>query len=172
MERQEWHEGGLPGVCSAASLPRLSEPFINCGTAYVPAAESDLRHRSAPAPPRRKAIHFWEGLIVGIVLGLFLAHWLCWIGFLFILFCLFFFRDPERVPPDRPGAIVAPADGRVTALSRLGTLPAELGLGVVPRWRVSIFLSVLNVHVNRIPANGTVTRIAYQRHGAFLNASL
>jgi phosphatidylserine decarboxylase len=86
------------------------------------------------------------------------------------LFCLFFFRDPERVPPDRPGAILAPADGRVTSVA-LGTLPAELGLGIVPRWRVSIFLSVLNVHVNRIPADGTVTRIAY-RHGAFLNASL
>ena len=50
-------------------------------------------------------------------------------------------------------------------------MPAELGLGATPRWRVSIFLSVLNVHVNRIPADGTVTRIAY-RHGAFLNASL
>ncbi|MBV9249956.1 MAG: phosphatidylserine decarboxylase family protein, partial [Acetobacteraceae bacterium] len=49
--------------------------------------------------------------------------------------------------------------------------PAELGLGITPRWRVSIFLSVLNVHVNRIPADGTVTRIAY-RHGAFVNASL
>ena len=49
--------------------------------------------------------------------------------------------------------------------------PAELGLGIVPRWRVGIFLSVLDVHVNRIPADGTVTRIAY-RHGAFLNASL
>jgi len=49
--------------------------------------------------------------------------------------------------------------------------PAELGLGIMPRWRVSIFLSVLNVHVNRVPADGTVTRIAY-RHGAFVNASL
>jgi phosphatidylserine decarboxylase len=49
--------------------------------------------------------------------------------------------------------------------------PLELGLGAIPRWRVSIFLSVLNVHVNRIPADSTVTRIAY-RHGKFLNASL
>jgi phosphatidylserine decarboxylase len=49
--------------------------------------------------------------------------------------------------------------------------PAELGLGPVPRWRIGIFLSVLDVHVNRIPADGTVTRIAY-RHGAFVNAAL
>jgi phosphatidylserine decarboxylase len=49
--------------------------------------------------------------------------------------------------------------------------PAELGLGAMPRWRVSTFLSVLNVHVNRAPADGIITRIAY-RHGSFLNASL
>ncbi len=49
--------------------------------------------------------------------------------------------------------------------------PPELGLGPAPRWRVATFLSVLNVHVNRVPADGTITRIAY-RHGAFLNASL
>ncbi len=49
--------------------------------------------------------------------------------------------------------------------------PAELGLGQMPRWRVSTFLSVLDVHVNRVPADGIITRIAY-RHGSFLNASL
>ncbi len=49
--------------------------------------------------------------------------------------------------------------------------PPELGLGPAPRWRVATFLSVLNVHVNRVPADGTITRIAY-RHGAYLNASL
>jgi phosphatidylserine decarboxylase len=49
--------------------------------------------------------------------------------------------------------------------------PPELGLGPTPRWRVGIFLSVLDVHVNRVPADGTVTRIAY-RHGTFVNASL
>ena len=94
------------------------------------------------------------------------ARWAWCIG----LFCLFFFRDPARVPPDRAGAILAPADGRVVSVAP-GVPPAELGLGPAIRWRISIFLSVLNVHVNRVPAPGTVTRIAY-RHGAFLNASL
>ena len=49
--------------------------------------------------------------------------------------------------------------------------PEELGLGPAPRWRVAIFLSVLDVHVNRVPADGTVTRIAY-RHGKYVNAAL
>jgi phosphatidylserine decarboxylase len=74
------------------------------------------------------------------------------------------------VPPGRPGQLLAPADGRVVSVAPAPP-PPELGLGVAPRWRVGIFLSVLDVHVNRVPADGTVTRIAY-RHGRFLNASL
>jgi phosphatidylserine decarboxylase len=105
-----------------------------------------------------------------VVLGLVLGRWLSWLGLAFALFCLFFFRDPERVAPGRPGAILAPADGRVASIAP-GVPPAELGLGSAPRWRVSIFLSILNVHVNRVPVDGTVTRVAY-RHGAFVNASL
>ena len=128
----------------------------------------DIQH--ALPPPHPAGWPFIAGGILLIVLGLIFAHWVLWIGLLFTLACLFFFRDPERVPPGRPGAILAPADGRVAAIAP-GTPPPELGLGSAPRWRVSIFLSVLNVHVNRVPADGTVTRIAY-RHGAFLNASL
>jgi phosphatidylserine decarboxylase len=103
-------------------------------------------------------------------IGILLSLWLTFVGLCFGLFCLYFFRDPERVPPARTGAILAPADGRVVSVAP-GIPPAELGLGPATRWRISIFLSVLNVHVNRVPADGTVTRIAY-RHGAFLNASL
>ncbi len=122
------------------------------------------------APPHQAGRPFILGGLVAIMLGLAVGPWLAWLGLLFTLFCLFFFRDPERVPPGRPGAVLAPADGRVVSV---GTAipPAELGLGAMPRWRVSIFLSVLNVHVNRVPADGTVTRIAY-RHGSFVNASL
>ncbi|HUB16815.1 MAG TPA: phosphatidylserine decarboxylase [Acetobacteraceae bacterium] len=126
--------------------------------------------RDALPPPHPAA---WPFLVAGVVvmlLGLLLSHWLFWPALLFSLFCLFFFRDPARVAPGRPGVIVAPADGRISSVVP-GTPPVELGLGAAPRWRVSIFLSVLNVHVNRVPADGTVTRIAY-RHGAFINASL
>ena len=123
------------------------------------------------APPHPAGRPFiLAGALVAVIGGLVAGGWLFWPGTLFALFCLYFFRDPARVPPPRPGLAVAPADGRVVSVAR-AVPPAELGLGPEPRWRVAIFLSVLDVHVNRAPAEGTVTRIAY-RHGAFLNASL
>jgi phosphatidylserine decarboxylase len=128
----------------------------------------DIGHVLAPPHPAGRP--FILGGLVAVLLGLLLGAWLAWVGLIFTLFCLFFFRDPERVPPGRAGAMVAPADGRVTSVAP-AVPPAELGLGATPRWRVSIFLSVLNVHVNRVPADGIITRIAY-RHGSFVNASL
>jgi phosphatidylserine decarboxylase len=122
------------------------------------------------APPHQAGRAFIFGGLVAVMLGLVLGAWLAWLGLAFTLFCLFFFRDPERVQPGRPGTVVAPADGRVTSVAP-AVPPVELGLGATPRWRVSTFLSVLNVHVNRVPADGTITRIAY-RHGSFLNASM
>lgn len=122
------------------------------------------------SPPHPAGRPFILGGAAAVVAGLFIADWLAWLGVAFVLFCLYFFRDPERVVPDRPGAMVAPADGRVVMVGQ-AVPPAELGLGAAPRWRVAIFLSVLDVHVNRVPIAGTVTRIAY-RHGKFLNASL
>ncbi len=122
------------------------------------------------APPHRAGFPFLAGGLVVMLLGLLLWNPLAWLGALFVLFCLYFFRDPERVAPARPGVIVAPADGRIVVLDEAPP-PAELDLGNRPRWRVGIFLSVLDVHINRIPAGGTITRIAY-RHGKFLDASL
>jgi phosphatidylserine decarboxylase len=122
------------------------------------------------APPHPAGRPFILGGIVAIALGLAIGLWLSWLGLIFTLFCLYFFRDPERVAPGRPGALLAPADGHVVAVGP-AVPPSELGLGPAPRWRVGIFLSVLDVHVNRVPADGTVTRIAY-RHGAFVNAAL
>ncbi|MGH7154504.1 MAG: phosphatidylserine decarboxylase [Acetobacteraceae bacterium] len=121
------------------------------------------------SPPHRAGMPFIAGGIVVFIAGLILAHWLAWLGGLFILFCLYYFRDPERVPPGRVGSMVAPADGKVLSVAPVAP-PPELGLTPTPRWRVSIFLSILDVHVNRVPSDGTVTRIAY-RHGAFLNAA-
>jgi phosphatidylserine decarboxylase len=121
------------------------------------------------APPHQAARPFLIGGAVVFLLGLLIGHWLAWLAFLFILLCLFFFRDPERVAPAAPEFLLAPADGRVIEVA-LAAPPAELGLGEAPRWRVATFLSILDVHVNRIPVHGTVTRIAY-RHGGFLSAA-
>jgi phosphatidylserine decarboxylase len=124
------------------------------------------------APPHPAGRPFIIGGAVAAVLGWPLLGWgwLFWLGVLFTGFCFYFFRDPDRVPPDRRGLALAPADGKVVSVAP-AVPPAELGLGPEPRWRVAIFLSVVDVHVNRIPADGTVSRIAY-RHGAFVNASL
>lgn len=125
------------------------------------------------APPHSAARPFLIAGAVFFLLGLLVGHWLAWLAFLFILLCLFFFRDPERVPPhmspSRPDVLLAPADGRVLEVA-LASPPAELGLGSARRWRIATFLSFLDVHVNRSPAYGTVTRIAYH-HGGFRNAA-
>lgn len=130
------------------------------------------------APPHPAGRPFIAGGLVAAAAGLvftvwpggWLGYWLIRLGILFTLFCLYFFRDPERTPPARPGLLLAPADGRIVSVET-AIPPLELGLGDTPRWRVAIFLSVLDVHVNRMPADGIVTRIAY-RHGTFVNASL
>jgi phosphatidylserine decarboxylase len=121
-----------------------------------------------PHPAGRPFI--WGGVAVALVGWILLGAWLFWLAAAFTAFCLYFFRDPERVPPTRHNAVVAPADGRVVSVAP-AVPPAELGIGDTPRWRVAIFLSVLDVHVNRAPIEGRVTRIAY-RHGAFVNAAL
>lgn len=84
--------------------------------------------------------------------------------------CATFFRHPNRVPPNRPGAVVAPADGEI-ALVDTASPPAELGLGDQPVPRVSIFLSVLDVHVQRTPVSGTVRTVLHQP-GQFRSADL
>lgn len=122
------------------------------------------------APPHRAGVPFIAGGVIVAVAGLFLSGWVVGLGVIFALFCLYFFRDPTRVPPVRTEAVLSPADGHVVFVT-MAVPPAELGLGLTPRWRIAIFLSVLDVHVNRMPASGTVTRISY-RAGKFLNASL
>jgi phosphatidylserine decarboxylase len=126
--------------------------------------------KSVLAPPHRAGYPFILGGIVAAVLGLLVWHVLAWIGLMFTLFCLYFFRDPERVPPPRADVFLAPADGLVVSVEPAAP-PPELGLGPAPRMRVAIFLSVLDVHVNRVPIGGVVTRIAY-RAGTFVNAAL
>jgi phosphatidylserine decarboxylase len=89
-------------------------------------------------------------------------------------FCLWFFRDPERAIPNAPGAIVSPGDGKVTAVSVIKSsansrAASDHASDAAPRTRISIFLNVFNVHVNRSPIAGVIRDVRYQR-GKFLNA--
>ena len=93
-----------------------------------------------------------------------------WVGVGLTVWVYYFFRDPVRVTPDRKGIMVSPADG-VVSLLEPAVPPAELGLGDAAMTRISVFMSVFNCHVNRAPAAGTITAVAY-RPGKFLNASL
>lgn len=93
-----------------------------------------------------------------------------WIGVGLTIWCYYFFRDPERVTPDRPGLIVSPADG-VISLIEPAVPPAELGMADEALTRVSVFMNVFNCHVNRAPVGGEIRSVAY-RPGKFFNASL
>lgn len=81
-----------------------------------------------------------------------------------------FFREPHRVTPRRPGIVVAPADGTVSQVVE-AVPPAELALPGGPMLRVSVFLSLFDVHVQRLPVDGEIIRIGY-RQGKFLSADL
>ncbi|MEW6436633.1 MAG: phosphatidylserine decarboxylase [Pseudomonadota bacterium] len=95
---------------------------------------------------------------------------LFWIGLVLTLWCAYFFRDPVRVTPQGEDLVISPADGTISAVGPAAP-PPELGLGPEPMLRISIFMSVFDVHVNRAPMNGRITKIVY-RPGVFLNADL
>ena len=97
-------------------------------------------------------------------------HPLGWIGLIATAWCVYFFRDPSRITPLREGLIVSPADGVVQKIAKC-VPPAELDLGVAQRTRISIFLNVFDVHVNRIPIEGSISKLHYHA-GKFFNAAL
>jgi phosphatidylserine decarboxylase len=110
--------------------------------------------------------------IAAVAALVFLLLWppLGWVLVVLALFIAYFFRDPERVTPLREGLVVSPADGRVSSIETVRP-PVELGLGDAMRQRVSIFLSVLDVHINRSPVAGIIKQSVYVP-GAFVNAAL
>lgn len=92
------------------------------------------------------------------------------IGLILAVFVLYFFRDPVRVVPEREGLVVSPADGLITAITENAPWPPEVsGADMRTSTRISIFLSVFDVHVNRVPLAGTVRQVTHQA-GLFLNA--
>ncbi|HVZ19056.1 MAG TPA: phosphatidylserine decarboxylase family protein [Terriglobales bacterium] len=101
-------------------------------------------------------------LVLAVLVGWFTIPALAIIPLLLGAFFLWFFRDPERQIPDTPGAIVSPADGKVTSV-------AQIDINGRQQMRVSIFLNVFNVHVNRTPIGGVIRDVEY-RKGKFHNA--
>ena len=93
-----------------------------------------------------------------------------WLALLATAWCLYFFRDPERVTPLRDSLVMAPADGRISAIESV-VPPPELDLPREPHIRISVFMNVFDVHVNRAPVEARIARIAYVP-GAFLSADL
>ena len=93
-----------------------------------------------------------------------------WIGAILTAWCVYFFRDPERVTRLDEAFVVSPADGIISAIGPARP-PIELGLGKDDMLRVSIFMNVFSVHVNRVPIPGRVKR-AVRKAGKFLNAEL
>jgi len=116
--------------------------------------------------------HKFAFIFAAATLALFWMGWdiIGWVGVVLTLWCLYFFRDPVRVTPDADGLVISPADGLVLPIVTV-IPPEELGLGSAPRTRVSIFMNVFDVHVNRAPVSGEVKTITYIP-GKFFNASL
>ena len=126
--------------------------------------------RKALVPIHREGWPFIAAFFVGaIVLG-WLVDALFWIGLALTAWCAYFFRDPERVTPVCDDFVISPADGVISGIGQ-AIPPVELDMGDTPLQRVSIFMNVFDVHINRAPVSGTVTRKAH-KPGAFVSADL
>ncbi len=108
---------------------------------------------------------FFAALVTG---GLFYFGWTvpAWVCLGLTCFTTWFFRDPDRTPPDEANSLISPADGRVILVEKQDNSQYVQG----PCLKVSIFMNVFNVHVNRIPFDGVVEQVAYHP-GKFINAS-
>lgn len=107
--------------------------------------------------------------VVSLLLSL-ISSELGWVGVLLTGWCVYFFRDPDRVTPLKEGAIISPADGVVCSIKETPP-PKELEMGEGMWTKISIFLNVFDVHVNRIPLEGKIIKSIYHP-GKFFNASL
>jgi phosphatidylserine decarboxylase len=120
-------------------------------------------------PIHREGYPFIAGFFVGsLLLGL-VWEPLFWIGLVFTVWCIYFFRDPERYTPIDDRLVIAPADGTISAVGPAYP-PKELGLEG-EMLRISIFMDVFSCHINRSPVKGRISLIEY-RPGRFLNADL
>jgi phosphatidylserine decarboxylase len=115
----------------------------------------------------------WPFIAIFAALAAGMAWWhqpLGYLGAVLTAWCVYFFRNPERITPTRAGLVISPADGVVQSICE-AVPPAELDMGEAPRTRIAVFMNVFNVHVNRVPIDGTISATSY-RPGKFFNASL
>src|SRR5690606_8699161 len=126
--------------------------------------------RSVIVPVHREGYPFIAGFAGATLVLALIWGPLFWIGLILTAWCVYFFRDPQRVTPVDDRLIVSPADGVVSFVGP-AVPPRELGLGAEELTRISVFMNVLNCHINRSPTRGRITRIDY-RPGKFLNAEL
>jgi phosphatidylserine decarboxylase len=143
-------EDGSPLAWERKSSMRMTDTFIK--------------------PMHREGVRFVVIFAAIAAVLFFIAQPLGWIGVGLTVWCYYFFRDPERVTPDREGLVISPADGIVSLLEK-AVPPKELGMSDAPLTRVSVFMNVFNCHVNRTPVAGEIAAVAY-RPGKFFNASL
>ena len=126
--------------------------------------------RSTLVPIHREGWPFIAAFAAGAIVIGWLWEPLFWLGVALTAWCAYFFRDPPRVTPLDDDLVISPADGKVSAVGPV-TPPVELGLGDAQMTRISIFMNVFSVHINRAPVSGMVKTVAY-RPGKFLNADL
>jgi phosphatidylserine decarboxylase len=122
-------------------------------------------------PVHRDGYKFVAGAALAALVLFLIAPPLGWLGAIATAYCAYFFRDPERVTPARAGLVVSGADGRIVDATDGVTVPRELPLGEGRRIRISVFLSVFDVHIVRAPVAGRIVSSLYVP-GAFLNAEL
>lgn len=122
------------------------------------------------APVHQEGYIFIAGFAVVTLILAWLWAPLGWLGAVLTCWCIYFFRDPVRHTPIDSDLVVSPADGIISSIGSFAP-PPELGLGAEPMPRISVFMSVFDCHVNRMPVAGRIAKIAY-KPGLFVNADL
>lgn len=125
---------------------------------------------NAFVPIHRDGYKFVVAFAIGTLLLFLVAPPLGWLGAIATIWCAYFFRDPDRVTPGRNGLVVSAADGKIVSIADV-LPPRELLLGSESRTRLSVFLSIFDVHIVRAPVAGRIVRSTYVA-GAFFNAEL
>ncbi len=132
----------------------------------------DTIKKTVLVAPHPAGIPFIGGGVIASIIFFTFSEFLGMTFLILTAFCLYFFRDPDRVTPQKSSLVISAADGEISAIVGDVSLPKELaGADDVRYTRVSTFLSVLNVHVQRAPVSGKIIRKVYTP-GKFLNADL